>query len=125
MRSHGLVADAGPARLVQIMFEHILSNLRQRRAAWSASRTTMPLKRSGCQVQGHGQGRPPDRSAGQHVGHGAGPGRSLQNLRNLYLYMLARLTLANAKNDAQIVAEVVALVRKIKSGWDQIVADGR
>ena len=27
VRSHGLVADATPARLVQIMFEHILSEL--------------------------------------------------------------------------------------------------
>jgi flagellin-specific chaperone FliS len=35
--------------------------------------------------------------------------------------MLARLTLANATNDATIVGEAIALVRKIKSGWDGIV----
>jgi flagellin-specific chaperone FliS len=28
-------------------------------------------------------------------------------------------------NDAALVAEVAQLVRKIKSGWDQIVAEGQ
>jgi len=37
------------------------------------------------------------------------------------VYMLARLTLANVTNDANVVAEVAALVLKIKTGWDQIV----
>ena len=27
VRSHGLLADASPTRLVQVMFEHILSHL--------------------------------------------------------------------------------------------------
>jgi flagellar protein FliS len=47
------------------------------------------------------------------------------NLRSLYEYMLSRLTVANLKNDARIVAEVIELVRKVKSGWDQIVTDQR
>jgi flagellar protein FliS len=47
------------------------------------------------------------------------------NLRSLYVYMLARLTLANATNDAAIAGEAIALVRKIKSGWDGIVAEQR
>ena len=37
--------------------------------------------------------------------------------------MLARLTLANANNDKAVVAEIVQLVLKIKSGWDQIVTE--
>jgi flagellin-specific chaperone FliS len=41
------------------------------------------------------------------------------------LYLLDRLTAANITNDARMVAEVSSLVRKIQSGWDQIVADGR
>jgi flagellar protein FliS len=52
-------------------------------------------------------------------------GQIAQNLRALYDYMLARLTLANATNDPRIVAEIASLVRKVKSGWDQIVKDGR
>jgi flagellin-specific chaperone FliS len=35
------------------------------------------------------------------------------------------LTTANLHNDAQIVVEVSNLVRKIKTGWDQIVKDER
>jgi flagellar protein FliS len=48
-----------------------------------------------------------------------------QNLHQLYMYMLGRLTSANANNDAATVAEVVNLVRTVKIGWDTIVADGR
>ena len=44
-----------------------------------------------------------------------------ENLRSLYVYMLARLTLANISNDSQIVAEVASLVQKVKAGWDQVV----
>ena len=52
-------------------------------------------------------------------------GQIAENLRNLYLYMLGRLTTANLNNDAQIAIEVSNLVRKIKTGWDQIVKDER
>jgi flagellar protein FliS len=52
-------------------------------------------------------------------------GEIARNLRNLYVYMLNRLTAANVTNDAAIVAEVSQLVRKIKSGWDPIVRDGQ
>lgn len=44
------------------------------------------------------------------------------NLRQLYLYMLERLSVANAGNDPRAVDEVAQLIRKIKSGWDAIVA---
>jgi flagellin-specific chaperone FliS len=33
--------------------------------------------------------------------------------------------MANVTNDTRVVAEVTALIKKIKAGWDQIVADGR
>jgi flagellar protein FliS len=52
-------------------------------------------------------------------------GEIAANLRSLYVYMLARLTLANATLDASIAGEVIALVRKVKSGWDGIVTDAR
>jgi len=44
-----------------------------------------------------------------------------ENLRALYVYMLARLTMANVTNDSHIVAEVASLVQKVKTGWDQVV----
>ena len=52
-------------------------------------------------------------------------GKIAENLALLYDYMLRRLTLANATNDASIVAEVSSLVSTIKRGWDQIVTDER
>jgi flagellar protein FliS len=52
-------------------------------------------------------------------------GKISANLHNLYLYMLNRLTTANAENNAQYVAEVSDLVRTIKVGWDPLVKDGR
>src|SRR6266436_3679649 len=52
-------------------------------------------------------------------------GAIAESLRGLYVYILARLTLANATNDAPIVAEVSKLVRDIKIGWDRIVTDER
>jgi flagellar protein FliS len=52
-------------------------------------------------------------------------GQISDKLHNLYLYMLGRLTTANANNDARTVSEVANLVRTVKIGWDKIVADGR
>jgi flagellar protein FliS len=52
-------------------------------------------------------------------------GKIAENLALLYEYMLRRLTLANATNDAGIVDEVSGLVSTIKHGWDQIVTNDR
>src|ERR1700722_3027475 len=111
VRSHGQIADASPTRVVQIMFEHILSQLAVAQGCMERIRNNVPLK--------------------DVVAKGKAMGKVLRligqlaaNLHNLYLYMLGRLTTANADNDARIVAEVANLVRTIKVGWDQIVKDG-
>jgi flagellar protein FliS len=124
VRSHGLLADASPTRLVQVMFEHILSHL--------------------AIVQGCMQRIVDNRPVSDVVAKGAAIGKAVglinhlnacldmerggqiaENLRALYVYMMGRLTLANATNDTAIVAEVCSLVAKIKSSWDQIVTDSR
>jgi flagellar protein FliS len=124
VRSHGQVADASPTRLVQIMFEHILSQLATAQGCMGRIKDNLPLrdviakgKAIGKAVRLIGQ---LDATLDMERG-----GQIAANLHNLYLYMLERLTAANAGNDEQIVIEVAALVRKIKSGWDQIVTDGR
>ena len=46
VRSHGLVADATPARLVQIMFEHILSELAAVQGCMERIKDNLPSVRS-------------------------------------------------------------------------------
>ena len=120
VRSHGLVAAASPARLVQIMFEQILENLATAQGCMSRIRDNMPL--TDVMTKGKALGKAIrlidhlnstlDMERGQKIA---------ENLRALYVYMLARLTMANVTNDAQIAAEVASLILKVKTGWDQIV----
>ena len=120
VRSHGLVADASPARLVQIMFEQILAHLASAQGCMARIENNLPLKDVVTKGKALGKAialidqlnNTLDMERGQPI---AG------NLRALYVYMLARLTLANVTNDSKIVAEIGSLILEIKSGWDQIV----
>ena len=124
VRSHGLVAGASPSRLVQVMFEHVLSNLATAQGCMERIKDNLPLNE--VVAKGKAVGK-----AVRLIGQLNGTldmeqgGQIAENLRALYLYMLNRLTVANVTNDARIVGEVNSLVRTVKSGWDQIVADGR
>jgi flagellar secretion chaperone FliS len=124
VRSHGLVADASPTRLVQIMFEHIVLNLATAQGCMGRIQNNLPL--DDVIAKGTAIGKAV-RLIGQlyatlDMEKG---GKIAENLALLYDYMLRRLTLANAVNDAGIVVEVSGLVNTIKIGWDKIVADGR
>jgi flagellar secretion chaperone FliS len=122
--SHGLVAEASPTRLVQIMYEHIVGQLVTAQGCMQRIRGNLPLvdviakgKAIGKAVRLINQlNATLDMERGREI---AG------NLRSLYEYMLSRLTVANLNNDPRIIAEVIELVRKVKSGWDQIVTDER
>lgn len=122
VRSHGLVIDASPARLVQIMYEHVLSNLTATQGCMGRIKGNLPWTE--VKAKGIAIGKA-IRLIGQldstlDMERG---GQIARNLHDLYGYMLNRLTVANVTNDPEIVAEVAALVSKIKSGWDRIVAD--
>jgi flagellar secretion chaperone FliS len=120
VRNHGLVAGASPARLVQIMFEQILAHLATAQGCMSRIQNNLPL--NDVITKGKALGKAIrlidqlnntlDMERGQNIA---------ENLRALYVYMLARLTMANVTNDARIVAEVASLVQKVKTGWDQVV----
>jgi len=124
VRSHGLVADASPTRLVQIMFEQVLTNLATAGGCMGRITNNRPL--DDVTTKGRSIGKAialiGQLNATLDMERG---GEVAANLRSLYVYMLSRLTLANATNDAQIVAEISKLVREIKSGWDQIVTGAR
>ena len=124
VRNHGLVADASPTRLVQVMLEQILAQLATAQGCMGRIKDNLPL--ADVVAKGKAIGKAVrlidqlnatlDMERGQNIA---------ENLRALYVYMLARLTMANLHNDASIVVEVSGLVQKIKTGWDQIVTDGR
>jgi len=122
--SHGLVADASPTRLVQIMYEHILAQLVTAQGCMQRIRDNLPL--ADVIAKGKAIGKAVRLINQLNATLDMERGREIAgNLRSLYEYMLSRLTVANLKNDAHIVAEVIELVRKVKSGWDQIVTDQR
>ncbi len=124
VRSHGQVAEASPTRLVQVVYEHVLSNLTTAHGCMLRIRNNLPYNDvvTKCKAMG---------KAVRLIGHLDATldmekgGKISENLHNLYLYMLGRLTQANAENDAGIVQEVIVLVSTVKKGWDGIVKDGR
>src|ERR1017187_4652609 len=97
IRSHGLVADASPARLVQISFEGILSHLAIAQGCMRRIKDNLPL--ADVIAKGGAIGK-----AVRLIGHLNDSldmergGQIAANLRNLYLYMLERLTVANSTN---------------------------
>lgn len=124
VRSHGAVADASPARLVQIMFEHILSELATAQGCMERIKNNMPLAE--VVAKGKSLGKAIRLINQLNATLDMERGRQIaENLRALYLYMLERLTQANIANDPRIVAEAASLVRKVKSGWDKVVMDQR
>jgi flagellar protein FliS len=119
--NHGLVADASPERLVQIMYEEVITQLTIARGCMERIRDNMPLHDVVTKGKAMGKAIRLINQLNITLDMERG-GEIAANLRSLYVYMLARLTLANATNDAAIVGEAAALARKIKSGWDGIVS---
>jgi flagellar protein FliS len=122
--SHGLVADASPTRLVQIMFEHVLTNLATAQGCMARIKDNRPLTEVTKKLNAMRKAIQLIGQLNQTLDMERG-GQIAERLRSLYDYMLIRLTHANANNDTRIVEEVVKLVRDIKLGWDGIVTDAR
>ncbi len=124
VHNQGQVAAASPARLVQIMFEHILAQLATAQGCMGRIQDNLPLDEvvMKCRAIDKAVRLIGQLDATLDMDKGA---QISANLHDLYLYMLDRLTTANATNDTQIVREVTGLVSTIKKGWDQIVRDGR
>ena len=124
VRNYGVVAEATPARLVQIMYEHILAHLAAARGSMTRIQNNMPLHEVVTKCTAIGK-------AVRIIGHLDSTldmekgGAVAENLHQLYLYGSNRLTQANATNDPAIVDEVYQLVAKVKTSWDQLVKDGR
>jgi flagellar protein FliS len=120
VRSHGLVADASPVRLVQIMFEQILAQLTTAQGCMQRIKGNLPLNevKTKCTALNKAVRLIIQLSESLDMQRGR---EIAQNLRSLYDYMLNRLTVANISNDPKIVGEIIQLVQTIKAGWDKIV----
>ncbi|HEX3848246.1 MAG TPA: flagellar export chaperone FliS [Steroidobacteraceae bacterium] len=124
VRSHGLVADASPTRLVQIMFEQILAHLAAARGAMERIKGKGPVNDVVAKGNAISKAVALINQLNGTLDMERG-GEVATNLRSLYEYMMQRLTVANATNDARIASEVAGLIGKIKSSWDQLVTGSR
>ena len=124
VRNYGVVAEATPARLVQIMYEHILAQLAAARGSMSRIQNQLPLHEVVTKCAAIGK-------AMRIIGHLDSTlnmekgGEVAKNLHRLYMYSSNRLTQANASNDPALIDEVHQLVARVKTSWDQLVKDGR
>jgi flagellar protein FliS len=119
-----LVADASPTRLVQIMYEEALAQLAIAQGCMQRISNNLPLNEVVTKGKAIGKAIRLIDQLNVTLDMERG-GEVAANLHSLYVYILARLTLANAAQDPTIVGEAISLLRKVKSGWDQIVNDQR
>jgi flagellar protein FliS len=120
--NQGLVSGASPTRLVQVVYEQILSNLAVAQGCMQRIENSLPLSEVIAKGKAMGRAIRLINQLNNTLDMERG-GKIAENLRSLYVYMLARLTYANAANDASVATEVSELLRKIKSGWDKLVTD--
>ncbi|ARN73050.1 flagellar export chaperone FliS [Oceanicoccus sagamiensis] len=109
------VEDASPHRLIQMLMEGMLQRLAEAKGA---------IQRNSASEKGEAIGKAVTIVAGlrnslnKEVG-----GEMADNLDDLYDYMQRRLLEANIGSSEDIVDEVMALMRTIKSGWDGIAEE--
>ena len=106
------VEDASPHRLIQMLMEGVLQRLAEAKGA---------IQRDSAGDKGEAIGKAVTivsglrNSLNKDVG-----GEIADNLDDLYDYMQRRLLEANIASSEDIIDEVMALMRTIKSGWDGI-----
>jgi flagellar protein FliS len=112
---HGGVAGADPHRLVLMLMDGALERIAiargciERNGKGDVARKAAALSQC-VSIVGELRGSL-DLAAG---------GELATNLHNLYDYMVRRLLLANANNDAKLLAEVASLLDNVRSAWAAI-----
>ncbi len=109
------VEDASPHRLIQMLMEGVLQRLAEAKGA---------IQRESAADKGEAIGKAVTIVAGlrNSLNKDVG-GEMADNLDDLYDYMQRRLLEANIGSSEDIIDEVMALMRTIKSGWDGIPQD--
>ena len=112
-----MVEDASPHRLIQLMFEGLMARLSAARGQIMRRDIPARAKSIGSAVAILG-------GLQQCLDEEKG-GDLSRNLRDLYEYAQQRLYRANVDNDVAALDEVVDLLGRIKSAWDEIKPEAR
>lgn len=106
------VLDADPHRLIQLLMEAALTRMAQAKGA---------IERGEMETKANLLGRVLEiiQTLQSSLNHSAG-GDVSANLERLYDYMNRRLLQATARNDVDMVDEVMGLLLQVKQGWDGI-----
>jgi len=109
---HAEVMDADPHRLIQMLMEGALERISIAKGAMQQKNVALKGDRISSAISIiEGLRASLNMEAGGEIS---------ANLENMYDYMTRRLMEANLKDDEQMLDEVADLMRKIKSGWDEI-----
>lgn len=107
--------DASPHRLIQMLMEGALDRIAIAKGAMQQQDVELKGERISSAISiMEGLRASLNKDAGGEIS---------ANLDNMYEYMARRLMEANLKNDVEMLDEVADLMRKIKSGWDEIPAN--
>ena len=109
---HAEVMEADPHRLIQMLMEGALERIAIAKGAIQQNNVSLKGERIGSAISIiEGLRASLNMEAGGEIS---------ANLESMYEYMTNRLLEANMNDDADILDEVADLMRKIKSGWDEI-----
>jgi flagellar protein FliS len=109
---HAEVMDADPHRLIQMLMEGALDRISIAKGAMQQKNVALKGERISSAISiVEGLRGSLNMEAGGDIS---------ANLESMYDYMTRRLMEANLKDDVEILDEVADLMRKIKSGWDEI-----
>ena len=108
------VNHASPHRLIQMLFEGALGRLAIAQGA---------LERGDVAVKGEALGKAIGIISGLQASLDMSAGELSDNLSALYDYINIRLLEASRQNDSEKVAEVIQLIKTLKSAWDEIAVE--
>ena len=110
-----IVDGASPHMLIQMLFDGLMQSLNAARGALQRGE----IEEKGRQLGKAGRIIEEGLKAGLDAAHG---GELAENLGALYDYCSHRLMLANVRNGAALIEEVVGLLTPVAQSWSQIGA---
>ena len=117
VNSHAQISEASPHRLIQMLMEGALERMAQAKGAMARgdiAQKALLITKTIDIITGLRAGLREENTDDKEA---------LRQLDSLYEYITKQLTLANAKNDPELIDEVARLLITVKSGWDAIAPE--